>query len=403
MFCKNCGAYLDDDAQFCEKCGTEIKRIAQDTSQLSISEENTDIKDHTDLGASSTSKSEQDVIQPKKKHFSKTIVVAIVAAIAIIVALLIALGNNSGSKNSNLYQEVNFNNGAKFAYDGSRLYIIGLYNEDDEDTSLYSTDYKGVNKTLISDDSDINSIRLVDGKIYYKASGDDEYTIGVINMDGSGKSVIVTSSESLGRYDVYKETLYYIQDSTIHTCTLTGENDTALLESVDTFTLCNGYIYYVDNDDVIRSYCIKNAETKELCKSSGANYLSVDGNTLYFACDTGLSSVMVNGESTITKIIRDDSLYSYAFYDGYIYYNHQMTSDERDSIAEYAGDTSSEVLTYKLALIGTGSLYRANLAGGDGESVDSDQIVIYSLFNYPDGLYCRVTVWDDRLKHIELN
>ena len=26
MFCKKCGAQLDDDAQFCEKCGTAIKR-----------------------------------------------------------------------------------------------------------------------------------------------------------------------------------------------------------------------------------------------------------------------------------------------------------------------------------------------------------------------------------------
>lgn len=403
MFCKKCGACLDDDAQFCEKCGTVINRSIQDASKLNVSEESTVEKDTVAFEISGGSKSEQEVIQPKKKKFPAVLVIAIIAVVAIIAVLLVVLGSNSVSKTSNLYQETNFNNGAKFAYDGSRLYIVGLYNEDDEDTSLYSTDYKGVNKTLISDDPDINSIRLVDGKIYYKASGDDEYTIGVINTDGSGNSVIVTSSASLGRYDVYKETLYYIQDSTIHTCTLTGENDTAILESVDTFTLCNGYLYYVNNDDVISSYCIKNAETKELCKSSGANYLSVDGNTLYFACDTGLSSVMVNGESTITKIIRDDSLYSYAFYDGCIYYNHQMTSDERDSIAEYLGDTSSEVLSYKLALIGAGSLYKTDMTGGDGESVDSDQIVIYSLFSYPDGLYCRVTVWADGLEHIELD
>ena len=26
MFCKNCGAKIDDDALFCEKCGTIINR-----------------------------------------------------------------------------------------------------------------------------------------------------------------------------------------------------------------------------------------------------------------------------------------------------------------------------------------------------------------------------------------
>ena len=33
MFCKKCGAQLDDDAQFCERCGSVIKRIAPATVQ----------------------------------------------------------------------------------------------------------------------------------------------------------------------------------------------------------------------------------------------------------------------------------------------------------------------------------------------------------------------------------
>ena len=72
-------------------------------------------------------------------------------------------GSFGGSKN--VYQEINFNNGAHFAYDDTRLYFIADYNADDEDESLYSTDYNGGHKTLIADAENIIRIRVIDGKI----------------------------------------------------------------------------------------------------------------------------------------------------------------------------------------------------------------------------------------------
>ena len=32
MYCKKCGNVLDDDAVFCEKCGTEVVRLTNDIS-----------------------------------------------------------------------------------------------------------------------------------------------------------------------------------------------------------------------------------------------------------------------------------------------------------------------------------------------------------------------------------
>lgn len=403
MFCKNCGAQLDDDAKFCERCGTVIKRIVSESAAQNMNV--------SDLTESETTESAENVQnnrmheQPKKKPQKKMIVGAVAAVFVLVIGLLLsgALGNGSNGNASNIYHEANFNNGAQFAYDNNRLYIVGLYNEDDEETVLYSTDYKGVNRKIISDDPDISSIRLVDGKIYYKTSGDDEYTIGVMKTDGSERTTIITSSESIGRYDVYKDNLYYLQDSDIHSCTTGGENDTVIIESAETFTLCNGYFYYVDESDVISSYRIKNGETKEICKASGASRLSVDGNTLYFVCDTGLSSVMIDGDGKITKIVRDEELTNYVFYDGQIYYNHQFTKEEREAIVEYLADSSSDELSYTLALIGAGTLYVADVSGGDGTSVDSDQIFVYSLYSYPNGMYCQVTVWSDTVEPIELD
>lgn len=403
MFCKKCGTQLDDDAQFCEHCGTVIKRIIQETSEDTISDAR--LEHESPVTSENPTERFNDSQPPvvARKKSQKGLIIGVVAVVVIAVGLLFTglIGGNS-TKGGNLYQEVNFNNGAKFAYDDSRLYIIGLYDKDDDDTSLYSTNYKGVNKTLISDNENINSIRVVDGKIYYRASEDDEYIIGVMDTDGTNDTVIITSSESLGRYDVYNKTLYYLQDSKVHTCTLTGENDEVIVESADTFTLCNGYLYYVDSNDVISSYKLKNGETTELCKSAGATDLSVDGKTIYFENDTGLCSVLLDEDNTVTKIIRDDSLSGYVFYDGYIYYNHQMSSDDIKEIAEYLGDASSEVTTYKLALIGAGYLYRAEMTGGDGESVDSDQFFVSSLYAYPNGMYCKLTIWSDSLEPIEL-
>lgn len=404
MFCKQCGTKLDDDAQFCEHCGTVIKRIASEVS-ISGDSEATNTQEQN-VSPVMINEDEQPKAKSIKKKSKKGLFIGITAILVVIVvgiALSGMLGGGSNGKSSNIYHESNFNNGAKFAYDNSRLYFVGLYDEDDEDTVVYSTDYKGVNKTLISDNGDIISIRICDGRIYYKTSGDEEYTIGVMDTDGSSDATIVKNEESLGHYDVHGDKLYYLLDAKIHVCNFNGEEDAIILEEVETFTLCNGVIYFVSNSDVINSYRIKNGETKELCKSSGASSLSVDGNTLYFACDTGLSSISISEDATVTKVIRDSSLYSYVFYNDCIYYNHQMSDDDRESIAEYLGEDDWDVLTYKLALIGAGSIYKAPISGGDGESVDSDQIFVYSLYSYPQGLYCKVTILGDSIEPVDLD
>lgn len=340
-----------------------------------------------------------------KKKSTKALIIGAVVIVIIIVAILLSslIGGNS-TKGSNIYQEANFNNGAKFAYDDKRLYIIGLYDEDDKDTSLYSTDYKGVNKKLISDNGSIVGIRVIDKKIYYKAIKSQKHAIGMMNRDGTDDTSIVTSSSSIGKYDIYNNTLYYLKDSSIHACTLNGQDDTVVVEDVDTFTVCRGYLYYVDSKDVISSYKLKNGKIAELCKSSGATALSVDGNVLYFKCDSGLSSVSLDKNHAVTKVIRDDSLINYVFYDGCIYYSHQMTLHERKEIAEYFAETSSDVKTYQLALVGTGSLYRSELIGGDGVPVDNtNQTFVSLLYTYPDGMYCITSVWSNSIEQVEFD
>lgn len=402
MFCKQCGAKLDDDAQFCEHCGTVVKHVAFEGKAPEILE----TMGGQEQDNVTITEEERPIIIHTKKKLKIGFIIGIAALLVMAAAGIMLngiLGEETNVEKSNIYLESNFNNGGKLAYDDSHLYVVGLYDEDDENTSVYSTDYNGINKTLISDNENIDTIRICDERIYYKALEDDEYTIGVMETDGSSDTVIVTSSHILGHYDIYDNILYYIVSSEIHSCALDGEYDSIIVEGADTFTLCNGTIYFVDSDDVISSYKIKNGNTKELCKASGAHDLSVDGNTLYFACDTGLSITEIDGDGTVTKVIRDSDLSSYVFYDNFIYYKHNLSNDDIETIAEYiGGDDSIKVLLCKINLLDTGLVYRADITGGYGEAVESDQFSVRYLYSYPQGLYCVSSVISDNLYPVEI-
>ncbi len=400
MFCKQCGAKLDEDAQFCKQCGTATKHNG-DSEAINTQEQN--------ASPAAINEGEQPQAKSIEKKPKKGLFIGFAAMLAVIVAAIALIGifgGDSDNELGNIYSECNFNNGGKFAYDDTHLYFVGHYDEDDEDTVVYSTDYDGGNKTLISDNGDIFSIRICDGRIYYRASG-DEVTIGVMDTDGSSDTTIVKADEDLSRYNVYRDKLYYKLDDEIHACNLNGEEDTVILEEVKTFTLCNGVIYFTRHDDdidTISSYRIKNGETKELCKSSRAINLTVNEDTLYFVCDTGLSSVSISEDTGVTEVIRDDHMYYgvYIFYNDCIYYNHQLPDDDIELMAEAFSEDDIEAIVYKIALTGIGSIYKTPISGGDGESVDSDQSYVYSLYSCPKDLYCIRTALSDAVSPVEL-
>lgn len=82
---------------------------------------------------------------------------------------------------------------------------------------------------------------------------------------------------------------------------------------------------------------------------------------------------------------------------------HELSDDEVDALIAYL-DTDSETtkLMYQIALIGTGSLYRAEKSGGAGEDADSETALLRDLCSYPQGMYFTATLLSDEVEPLEV-
>ena len=418
MFCRNCGAQLDDDALYCEKCGTKISSQNSANTDMTLkSVVNEVLKESTDTEILRESANVQTTPNPAvsdnapkggaKKKSLKGILIGFVAValVTVVVVASLLFGGIGGSAVDKLNSYANFNNGAKVAFDDKRLYIIGLYNEDDEDDSLYSTDYDGNNKTLLSYGEKIYKIRLIDGKIYYTTSDDERYTIGVMDTDGTNNITIVTNEESFDCYDAYDGKLYYLLDSKLHTCTINGEEDTIILESIKDFIISKGYIYYANEEDAIKSYHIANGEIKPICQSSNVSRLSTDDKILYFVCDTGLSSVTI-GDGNTNVVIADSSVEDYVFYGESIYYKQKWSSEYLKEVTKYLSNKNGwDYLVSYIFLGACGDLMKEDMVDGhwSNSDINTDQSIVTNLYSYPQGLYSIVFAWDYTPKPIQFN
>lgn len=393
MFCKKCGERLDDDANFCEKCGTTVTR--QDVEKAAIN----------------TLEDSQESINPKAKLSKKNVktqrtlkgkLPAVIGIGMLVIAVgafcLVQFADGHGAS-ANVYQEMNFYNGAHFAYDDTRLYFIADYNEDDEVESLYSTDYNGNQKTLIADAENIIRIRVIDGKIYYQES-DDGYSIGSMTTTGEENHTIIEFESIAEKYDVAHGQLYYLTNSKIHSCDLSGKNDRILMEDARTFVL-NGTMMYYSTGDEICSFNLKSEKQVQLCKAEKASNLAIEGKELYYSISNdGLYRISLSGNAEPERIIRDDYLGRYTFQDNSIYYVHEMSDSDVEDIANYMANSERDALIYRLALIGCGSIYRCDKIGNGKTEIESDQPFVFTLYAYPGGLYYKSSGFSNSIEEI---
>lgn len=395
MFCRTCGAKMADDAQFCEQCGTAVTRqgTVQAANGITTETERTPVPEAAPA---------QGGTRPRKTAGKKLAILGAAGAliiIAAVVCLSLFTGGQGGSASP--YQDANLNNGGFFAYDDSRLYFIADYNESDTKKSLYSTDYSGNQKTLLASATDIIRIRAIDGKLYYQESN-DLYSIGEMTTDGKNKRTIVEFEHIAEKYNVANGQLYYLTDSKLHVCSLSGENDRILAENARAFVLYGDSVYYATEDEIY-SFDLKNDQKAPLCKASKASDLVIADKDLYYmVADDGLYRVPLKGDGTSTQIIQDSSIARYTFYGNDIYYIQEIGDDAREALAAYMSSSDDDAYLYEIALIGCGSIYQSSNSGGRGSAVDSDQAFVFSLFTSPDGLYCKTSAFSDSIEKVQL-
>ena len=386
MFCKNCGAKLDDDAVFCEKCGTAIKRAASLDSDKNVFAHGSD-SDAQRPNEIRTALPAETVAKLKSKRM---IIPLAVLAVLVIAVIFVVVNRSAGASDPVSMAESNFTNGGKFAFDDTSLYFFEYVDEDESESCIYSTSYTGKDKTPIPNTSDIRQIRIVNDKILYKKYSSGSDIIGFMEKDGSNDTELVKLPDtSLTDFDASDTTLYYLYDGELRAHPL-GDGDPFLIsDNVQDFMLADDTLYYATYSSIF-SYDIKQDTSTEIC-SSKAKDLVLDGEELYFKNDSGIYKISIAGDGTPEPIVQDPMVGSFIIKGNTIYYIHMFEEDAIDAYIEstntYTGTLSSLYDLYIRAnLMGCGRVTRVPKTGGNAEAVDS-QTYITALFAYPGGIY----------------
>jgi hypothetical protein len=402
MFCKKCGAKLDDDAAFCDKCGTAIKRAVASNEPSPVQTPNSENAAAKDIIIES-----QNLTPTNSGKKRPIIFVAVVIAIIVIavVASLFLGADSSNSSTSDPRAESNFNNGAEMAFDADTLYFVGLFDDDDSETCVYSTSYEGTNKTLISDNPDINKIRIVNDKILYEISGDDTYCIGTMDKDGSNDSVIIELDRKsddqlsdLSDFDASSSSLYYLYNDELRTCSMDGTNDSLLLDGVEEFIMVGNTLYYTTEESIF-SYDIKKGQSTEICNSEASRLLFDDGR-IYFKNDSGIYSVASTGDESAQLVVEDSYVGTFLLDGETIYYVQRFDNDTLLDLAKYLDEDDYTV--YVMVLRWTGQVECVSKLGGTPTEVDSDQADLSAVwYVYPDGMYSKLSLLSDTMSRVE--
>ena len=405
MFCKNCGAKIDDDALFCEKCGTIINRpVSAETNPVEqpIIKDNENESEHQ-IGEKKAEAAEavseqrdrenpeDDKLLNTGKHQKNLAAIVIIAAVILIAAAGVFLMRPSGNPAfADPRAQANFNNGGQMAFDESRLYFVGDLEADDKETCVYSITYSGEDKKVIAANGNIKKIRIVDDKILYYSKEDSKSMIGFMDKDGTNDKKIVETEELIWNFDISSSKLYYLADSKIHCCTTDGKDDEVIVENADDFVL-SGNCYYTDENGVY-SYDLKKGESKKICGTKANSLVHMD-HKLCFKNENGIYSVADDGSETEILIISNDHVGCYTVDNSTIYFIQQFTEDEIEQLADYFYDGSEKTskYAYQLLFTGSGLVKTCPVSGGSLGEPETDPLIISRIFSYPQGMYSSIS------------
>ena len=193
-----------------------------------------------------------------RKLFSRMLCMATLLSVALFFG---GCGTANQKIPDSYYQNVNIENGGEVCYGDGRIFYVGPYDETDTKdglphNSLYSTDYTGDDKQLLTSREGIGTIRYYDGYVYYSAPDLDEHMFRIIRIstDAQTEETVVqmefTKSEGSGRFCINNEKIYYMYDSDIFACGLDGSNPEKILDAVNYFMVQEDVVYAAKSGEI---------------------------------------------------------------------------------------------------------------------------------------------------------
>jgi len=407
MFCKYCGAVLDDDAAFCEKCGKPVSRTAavptagpevKDAGQA-VNDANQTVKDvvpaEKEFAVQSAGQDPEGTAgsegKGKRKKGSPLLIALIcMAVVALAVAACIFGKGETGKPVLDVTAQNNFNNGGIFAYDENRLYFVAPYEGKEAETCLYSTDYDGNDKKKLSDNKKIHKVRVSDGKLLYMTfdKDNDVNTVGMMNPDGSEDTTIVTTADEITAFDKDGDEILYLTNDVLHSCSLQGDHDTIIVSDIESFINAGNTIYYTTDNGVYtldkksgKSEKILSGEISEFCVEDG-NFYYRKNDTYYRADAQGQETRLYEGALAHYMLIMGDNIYFV-----------RMFND--DELKKHLGDDWFKADT-GLYMIGVGVAMKMPKEGGTAdvlyENGGESPVMGSVVYGYPGGMYTRLSI-----------
>lgn len=411
MNCTKCGKEITDGRRkICKECAEKEKKEkeemkAKKAAEKASKETKEEVKENKEINKEQTKENNTKII---------VAVIAIVVLIAIcIVAVMLSSKGNVGNTIGNI------RNYGYSATDGKDIYYLSP-NETSTAVGIFKikANGKGEPKQLYMEDTDIVSINVHNGWLYFIGVSSDQYSqedtvdnkIYKMKTNGDKLTVINDNEFNNDCYEIYVigNSIYYIgTDNNIYKMSLDGTERTLVSEnSTGYLGVTEKYIIYNHQENGAEDYTtyimnIDGTNQRALIEGERLYSVNIEGDYVYYTnVDKQICKTKI--DSGVSEVVLDTTAYNMNLNNGYIYFLNYKDSANKDfTVCLYkikADGSETEATTIKeldsyssfINIIGNWVIYMdsnenegfLNLIKTDG----SDEVRVYSLdySNYYD-------------------
>jgi hypothetical protein len=378
MFCPNCGKEIKEGYEFCMGCGSKIERSDMEPTEPLFS------------GAHKASR--------KSK---KTMIIIGTISLAIVTVATVAYFFFPNFLSPQIpYAQMNVNNGAQLAYDNNVVVYVGEFDASDKGNVLVKANTDGSDKSILLDDENVSSVYIYNNKVFYYWSKDEEYRIHVIDINGSNGKELMSLENSISNMVVSNDCIFYISDNKLFQANIDGTDTKEVISSdVNNFCIDGRYIYF-SSSGYLKKMSIGSATIEEISKVDARSMCVYDGYIFFRQFDDGIYKLDLK-TSAVESLGGTDVMNFIIDYDK-IYYVESLSDSAVDTyVSLFSGDEDENLV--KFALLFSRELYSINLDGSEREKVDTETMLLATLYNTPKDKYVKVSLFSNGLEKLIIN